>query len=203
MAYQQVKNFNPAKMGTQKGWCLQNCRLGFGITTGKYASAKADMNAQKANGTFHTGAVPTNVAVPVYCDTVSQYEHVVVADHGVWYSDGKKVTPTTFKVFGWGECCDGQRVVKWVADPTPAPTQGFLPPKGYWTKGDKDPRVGELARFMRNTFPAYTNVKALGNLYGDYLMSSIRTFQRKTGLVADANCGPKTYAMLKKYGFKA
>ena len=50
MAYEQTKQFYPKEMGTKKGWCLQNCRLGFRIYTGKYASAKTAMQAGKKNG---------------------------------------------------------------------------------------------------------------------------------------------------------
>lgn len=119
MSWKQVLSFNVAKMGTRKGWCLQNTRLGFGINTGKYASAKADMESQKRNGTLHPfNTIPMNCAVPVYLDTVSKYEHIEVCDHGTWYSDGKRVNaPNASYVFGWGEFCDGKRVVEWVNDP--------------------------------------------------------------------------------------
>ena len=207
MSWQQVKAFDAKKMGTKKGWCLMNCRLGFGIPTGHYPSAKADMQAQRANGTFHNGSnVPTNVAVPVYVDTSSPYEHVMVLDHGRLYSDGRVVAGglSGFKVFGWGECCDSVRVVKWVD----TPATGFLPAKGYWTLGDKDARIGGLAKFMRDTFPAYTPAAALGNLYGKFLMGSIKEFQRRAKAAGryndaiDGMTGPKTYAALKSYGFK-
>lgn len=201
MSWQQTLNFDVKKMGTRKGWCLMNCRLGFGINRGYYASAKADMEGQKKNGTFHAGKnVPVNVAVPVYIDTSSVYEHVVVSDHGVVYSDGKRVVNglANFKVFGWGECCDNVRVVKWVD----TPATGFLPAKGYWTLGDNDKRVGELASFMRRVFPAYTPAAALGNYYGKNIAGAIKEFQRRTGLKQDGNTGAATYAMLKKYGFK-
>ena len=115
MSYTQVKNFNPAKMGTRAGWCLQNARLGFGIPSGKFASAKADCDSQRANGTLHPlSTLPTNCAVPVYLDTTSPYEHVEVCVNGkTWYSDGKIVkAPASSTVFGWGELCDGVRVVK-------------------------------------------------------------------------------------------
>lgn len=115
MAWQQVLSFNISKMGTKKGWCLLNTRLGFGINKGTYASAKADMLAQKAKGTLHPLPVPTNISVPVYVDTISVYEHIMVCDHGNYYSDGKKVAQPAH-IFGWGELCDGVRVVKWVAD---------------------------------------------------------------------------------------
>ena len=199
MAYEQVLSANPKSMGTQKGWCLQNVRLAFGIKVGKYPSAKADMLAQKKAGTLHPlSTIPTNCAVPVYLDTASQYEHVELYDRGIWYSDGKKVSaPASSTVFGWGELCDGVRVVKAVSG------NSFLPAKGYWGFGDNDSRVGVLAGFMRATFPAYTSNKALGNYYGKYLQASIKEFQKRTGLYQDGCCGPRTYAKLKEFGFKA
>ena len=54
---------------------------------------------------------------------------------------------------------------------------------------------------MRNKFPAYTKPAALGNYFGPNLQSSIREFQRRTGLQADGNVGPITFAKLRSYGF--
>ena len=116
MPYEQIRQFYPKEMGTAKGWCLKNCRVGFRIYTAKFASAKADMESQKRNGTLHSGTPPINVAVPVYVDSSSKYEHVVVCDKGTYYSDGKKVSKPT-RVFGWGELCDGTRVVKYIDKP--------------------------------------------------------------------------------------
>lgn len=197
MSWKQVKDFNPKNMGTKRGWCLQNCRLGFGITTGRYLSAKEDMEAQKKNGTLHDfSTIPYNCAVPVYINTSSKYEHVEVCDHGTWWSDGRKVSEPK-NIFGWGELCDGTRVVKYTNVKKP-----FLPAKGYWCYGDNDPRIGELSAFMYSTFPAYTKKKALGNFYGSYIRSAIKEFQRRTKLIPVDGCvGKKTYAMLKKYGF--
>lgn len=115
MMYVQVKTFNPSKMGKRDGWCLMNTRLGFGIPNGKFPSAKADMESQRANGTLHPiSTLPTNCAVPVYLNTTSPYEHVEVCVNGkTWYSDGKIVkAPAKSSIFGWGELCDGVRVVK-------------------------------------------------------------------------------------------
>ena len=122
MAYKQVKQFNLAKMGRKSGGCRQNVRLGFGITTGKFPSAKADMESQRKNGTLHSGTPPTNIAVPVYCDTLSRFEHVVAWDHGKVYSDGTLIPRglAEYKTFGWGELCDGVRVVEY----TPAAALG-------------------------------------------------------------------------------
>jgi hypothetical protein len=211
MAYKQIRAFDPQKMGTRKGYCLMNVRLGFGIDRGTYPSAKADMEAQKKAGTFHAGQLPpTNIAAPVYFDTSSIYEHVMGDDHGIFYSDGKRLTSIAgWTVLGWGECCDGVRVVEFVPDPPqPQPTPGFLPAKGFWAPGDNDARVGQLASFMRANFPRYTPAKALGNYYGPYLTTSIKVFQQRAksdgrynGAI-DGKTGPLTYAALKSYGFK-
>ena len=201
MGYRQLKPFYPKDMGKQKGWCLQNCRLGFHIYTPKYASAKAAMDAAKRNGTYHAGTPPNNISVPVYVSSSSKYGHVVVWDKGTWWSDGKKYSSWS-GVLGWDEMMDGTRVVK------VASSKSFLPAKGYWAKYDKDDRVAALASFMRKTFPAYTSAKALGPVYGDYLWRSIAEFQRRAKAdgnyndAIDGNTGPKTYNALKKYGFK-
>lgn len=195
--YEQVLAFYPKDMGKQKGWCLQNCRLGFHIYTPHYASAKAAMNAAKRNGTYHAGTPPNNISVPVYTTTSSQYGHVVVWDKGTWWSDGKKYSSWS-GVLGWDEMMDGTRVVK------VASSKSFLPAKGYWARYDKDDRVAALASFMRKTFPAYTPKAALGPVYGDKLWAAIREFQRRSNgkLYPDGMCGQLTYNELKKYGFK-
>ena len=195
--YEQTMPFYPKDMGKQKGWCLQNCRLGFHIYTPHYASAKAAMNAAKRNGTYHAGTPPNNISVPVYTSTSSQYGHVVVWDKGTWWSDGKKYSSWS-GVLGWDEMMDGTRVVK------VASSKSFLPAKGYWARYDKDDRVAALASFMRKTFPAYTPAKALGPVYGDSLWKSIYEFQKRSNgkLYPDGNTGPLTYKELQRYGFK-
>jgi len=80
--------------------------------------------------------------------------------------------------------------------------KSFLPSRGYFKKGDVSANVGKIASFMRKNFPAYTSEKALGNTYGDNLIKAVKEFQRRTGLEVDGNFGPKTLAMLKKYGFE-
>lgn len=140
--WEQVKAFNINKMGTKKGYCLQNVRLGFGIPA-KYASAKADMEANKRAGTLHPmSTLPTNVAVPVYVDSSSKYEHIIVCDKGTYYSDGKRLTSIKgLKFFGWGELCDGVRVVKQVAN---KPTTGgwtIVPQHGTFTSSVNNLRV--------------------------------------------------------------
>ena len=195
MAYEQTKAFYPREMGTKKGWCLQNCRIGFRIYTPKYASAKSAMTAGKRNGTYHAGTPPSNIQVPVYVVSPSPNGHVVVFDRGTWYTDGKKYSPKSSEILGWDEMMDGTRVVKLTTQ------KSFLPEKGYWAKYDTDERVGKLASWMRKNFPAYTPAKALGNIYGDNLSRSMAQFQRNTGLFPDGMTGKITYNKLKQYGF--
>lgn len=201
MGFKQIRKFTPSKMGKVKGRCLENVRKGFGITTGTYPSAKADMQAQRKAGTLHTGTPPTSIACAVYCDTTSQYEHVVAWDHGTVYEDGyKRATGLAgLHLFGWGEFCDGQRVIEITSTP------GFLPAKGYWTQGDQDPRIGTLDAFLAKTFPGYFPKevgKLPGNYYGPTTTKWIREFQRRTGLVQDGSTGPLTYKKLQEFGFK-
>lgn len=195
MAFEQTIKFYPKEMGTQKGWCLKNCRIGFRIYTPKYASAKKAMEAGKRNGTFHAGMPPTNIQVPVYTTSPSKNGHVVVSDYGTYYTDGKRYTPSAGSILGWDEMMDGTRVVK------TATGKSFLPAKGYWAKYDVDERVGKLASWMRRNYPAYTKAKALGNQYGNYLASAMAQFQRNTGLYPDGMTGRLTYNELKKRGF--
>ncbi len=78
----------------------------------------------------------------------------------------------------------------------------FLPSRGYFMKGDVSANVGKIASFFRKVFPSYTDVRALGNTYGPYIISAVKEFQKRTGLVADGFFGIKTLNKLKQYGFK-
>lgn len=196
MAYEQIRAFYPKDMGKQKGWCLQNCRLGFRIYTPKYASAKAAMNAAKRNGTFKAMSdLPANCSVPVYTTSSSNNGHVVVYDKGTYYTDGKTYKPNASTLLGWDTNMDGTPVVKFTN------AKGFLPTKGYWCRGDVDERIAKLASFMYRTFPAYTNKKALGPQFGQYLEASTREFQKRKNLFSDGMVGSKTYAALRQEGF--
>lgn len=180
--YKQVKTFNPSMMGTQPGWCLMNCRLGFGINRGTFNSAKDDMESQIKNGTFHKGLPPNDIAVPVYCDTASEYEHVIVADHGTYYSDGYITNPNYFKVFGWGEKCDGERVVKWVEDKKKSNEEiANEVIKGYWGNGDERKRRLKDAGYDYNAIQKIVNDKLNQKQYytiqyGDTLSSISERF---------------------------
>ena len=207
MGYRQLKPFYPQDMGKKKGWCLENVARGYHIygVPSALPSAKADMEFNRARGTLHPlNTIPNNVAVPVYLDTASKYEHIEVCDCGKYWSDGYVVGKPS-NTFGWGEYCNGVRIVEWQNDPQPTE---FLPKKGYWGRYDKDARVAELASFMRKVFPAYTPSSALGPIYGDNLWRSMVQFQKNAhrdgnyNAAIDGDTGPKTYEALKKYGFK-
>lgn len=68
--------------------------------------------------------------------------------------------------------------------------------------GDKNEYIGKVASFMRRVFPLYTSKNALGNLLGKYLQSSLKEFQKRTGLPITGNIDQATIDMLVKYGFK-
>lgn len=82
------------------------------------------------------------------------------------------------------------------------PKDEFLPDCGYFKKGDTHENIGKVASFMYKAFPAYTNKKALGNYFGNYLLSAIKEFQKRTGLTVNNKIDEKTVTMLEKYGFK-
>lgn len=121
--YKQVRPFDPSKMGTRKNWCLANCMAGFvPPIPPKYEDAKAAMLANRNAGTLHSmDTLPLNCAVPVFADTPSQWEHVMVCDKGVMYSDGFIVDASKFNYFGWGETLNDVRIVEYVPDPEPTP----------------------------------------------------------------------------------
>ena len=116
--WQQILNFDVDDMGNTPEMCLQNTRLGFGIQAGTFTSARADMESQRLNGTLHAGTPPDNIAVPIYYDNAHVGGHVAAWDHGRVYSD-KVEYPTINSVdggyAGWGELCDGVRVVEKVS----------------------------------------------------------------------------------------
>lgn len=122
MSWKQIVPFDLSKMGKTPNMCLKNVREAFSIPP-KYADAKEAMLANKNAGTLHDiTTLPTNVAVPVFVDSPSVYEHIEVSDSGVFYSDGKKlVNPYVQKFFGWGETLNDVRIVEFVEDPKPTP----------------------------------------------------------------------------------
>lgn len=111
----QLLNFDISNMGDVPGMCLQNTRLGFGISSGTFPTARADMESQIANGTLHSGTPPVDISVPIYYNNSIAAGHVAVWDHGIVYSDKRmyaSIDAVDGGYAGWGELCDGQRVVQ-------------------------------------------------------------------------------------------
>ena len=161
MGWRQVRSFNPAKGGTQKGLCLKNVRLGYEI-----ASRFNDATEAWANTEQHRDrSVPGGVAVPLfyyYRTTIGgvtkNWGHINVQlpDGRVW-SDGEYFTSITDyenkkapTFIGWGESVNEVRVIQYVNDPAPAPSK--MPPVGA--------RVQLMPVSLRNTFRAGTTTVA-------------------------------------------
>lgn len=72
-------------------------------------------------------------------------------------------------------------------------TTSFLPPRGYFKKGDSGKNVEKICAFLSNL------VK--GDYFGDYAVSCTKVFQKQNGLEADGNIGPLTLKKMKEKGF--
>lgn len=184
--------------------------------TQKDLSCEGLLNEAKEKGDIST--IPEIQGVLVY---MKGHMGIYIGDGKVIEStvakfDGKngKIYKTYFK--GSGSGCDGKRATwtKWFkspyltygeetkqTEPETTKSDNFLGSRGYIKYGDKSASVGKIAEFMYKNFPLYTSKNALGNFYGKYIESSIKEFQRRTGLEADGCVGAKTLAMLVKYGF--
>lgn len=90
----------------------------------------------------------------------------------------------------------------------PEEKEDFFGGLGYFKDGDEHPNINRIAEFMLKTFPKYTSEKALGPVYGPYIKSTIKEFQRRAKLegnydsTVDGYFGPITLESLKKYGFQ-
>lgn len=112
--WKQKIPFNLAKMGHRTGYCLQNVRLGFGLPA-NFGSAKEDYQYNKNKNAIHDIlTVPLNCSVPVYADTANPNEHILISVNGKFYSDGVLINKDKFKYFGWGEYCEGEKVVEYI-----------------------------------------------------------------------------------------
>lgn len=179
--------------------CTSYCAWKIKEATGKWPKRTGDMNARNwvyrlpENGYGTTTSAPNgNKCVGV--STSGKYGHVV------WSEGTLHISEYNWDSRGnYSERNVNANNYRWYIIKS-APS-GFLPARGYWKYGDKDARIGQMARFMRNKFPAYTPAAALGNYFGQNLQRAIKEFQRRTGLEADGNVGPITYNKLKSYGF--
>ena len=76
----------------------------------------------------------------------------------------------------------------------------FLPPRGYFTKGDSGDKIELIDEFLAN--------QVKGNYYGSFTVACVKALQEKgkeEGLYddeIDGNWGPKTQKLAEHYGFK-
>lgn len=70
----------------------------------------------------------------------------------------------------------------------------FLPPRGYFTKGDSGSNVEKIDNFFIE--------RLKGDYYGDYTTAIVKEYQRQNNLEQDGNIGSKTLAKMKEQGFK-
>lgn len=175
MPYKQVLTFDINRMGTKPGWCLQNCRLGFGIASGTFPSACADKQSQQANGTLHSfSTIPNNVAVPIYTSGIDSNEHVLVYDRGTYYQDGYKIGYPTGTIYGWGEFCDGKRVVEFTNNSPQKDIDEVAQEviAGKWGNGE------QRATALRNAGYSYTQVQ---NRVNELCQSSTQYYTIQNG----------------------
>ena len=228
MAYKQTTSVNLTPSTLRQGtkiitnyvnWCLLHVQTAF---SAPWAGSNAN-NAISGLKYLHKDRnFPAGVAVPVWFK--SKYNgHVLAHKDGKFYSTplspGKvmiynsvddvinayKKIGTVETYVGWSEDIGGKRVVEWVADkpaPKPQPAPVINSPVYGRKYINNHAYIGRVAQFMRKNYPAYTSSKALGNKWGNYIEASIKEFQRRNGMQADGNIGPKTQAKLKQAGFK-
>lgn len=70
----------------------------------------------------------------------------------------------------------------------------FLPPRGWFTKGDSGENVKKIC--------AWFCTKVQGDFFGDYLEACVKVFQKQNGLEADGNIGRITLSKMEEQGFK-
>lgn len=182
--------------------CVSYCAWKIAETTGSWPKRTGDMNAKNWVSRLRENGYSTIVSTPSgngKCVGVwagGKYGHVVWANNSLFVSEYNYNSTGNYH-----ERTVNKNDFTWVQI-KPSGSSGFLPTRGYWMFGDTDARVGQLASFMRSTFPAYTPAAALGNYFGPNLQRAIKEFQRRCGLATDGCVGPITYNKLKSFGFK-
>lgn len=98
----------------------------------------------------------------------------------------------------------------WHLDELSVPGSPTLKPPHIVKKGDKGVEVSQIQAFLRANFPAYRHDVRVdrGSLlvvdgdFGNQTEAWVKEFQSRCGLVEDGIVGPKTFAMMRKYGYK-
>ena len=132
--------------------CTSYCAWKIKEATGKWPKRTGDMNARNwiyrlpENGYGTTTSTPNgNKCVGV--STRGKYGHVV------WSEGTLHISEYNWDSKGnYSERNVNANNYRWYIIKS-APS-GFLPSRGYWKYGDKDARIGQMARFMRDKFPA-------------------------------------------------
>ena len=114
---------------------------------------------------------------------------------GVYYKDGNviecspafsnKVQITNLNQRAWKK----HGFLPWIT----YSSSSFLPPRGFFKKGDSGKNVEKICDFLSNF------VK--GDYFGDYAVACTKVFQRQNGLEPDGNIGPLTLAKMEEKGF--
>lgn len=188
----------------------------------------SEFNALKVGQTFKQGEKVVSEAVDA--NSTGHHNHVcagfgelsgtgwakqIVGDNEFWVLTTKEGTQKPEDIFyidkSVTEIVDNAGI-KFKEMPTEEiseePTEDFFGGLGYFKDGDEHPNINRIAEFMLKTFPKYTSEKALGPVYGPYIKSSIKEFQRRAKLednydsTVDGYFGPITLESLKKYGFQ-
>lgn len=154
--WKQVRGFNANKGGKQKGMCLKNTRLGYGIGP-VYATAWDAWNGtiQHRNRNY-----PAGVYTPIFFEYVTtiggvkkNWGHIGVRyPDGRFWTDGEVFSSVEAyerarvpKMVGWGESVNNVRVIEKVKGPA-------MPPVGSW--------IQLIPRDTRTTFRAGTTATA-------------------------------------------
>lgn len=185
--------------------CTSYCAWKIKEATGKWPKRTGDMDARNWIYRLPENGYGTKTSAPngnkcVGVRTSGKYGHVVWSDGSLYISEYNWDSRGNYSERNVHAADYQWFIIKGGAS-------GFLPARGYWKYGDKDARIGQMARFMRDKFPAYTPAAALGNYFGPNLLRAVKEFQRRAKAdgkyndAIDGNVGPKTYAALKQYGF--
>ena len=134
--------------------------------------------------------ISTNFSIITMGEVVWMNGHV-----GVYYKDGNviecspafsnKVQITNLNQRAWKK----HGFLPWIT----YSSSSFLPPRGYFKKGDSGKNVEKICDFLSNF------VK--GDYFGDYAVACTKVFQRQNGLEPDGNIGPLTLAKMEEKGF--
>lgn len=216
---QEVRDFLNSKVGTKvpektnaklNGQCVTLIKalfefLGVDNPYAARGNAKDAGDAYLRQGIAKAGSGWLNVCVNR--NMGGNYGHIWLdlANEANFESNGAKALITTKGTRPIGQAQQIINLDKYIkADPAPAPTPTKPATTPVYGRNyiKSSPVIGSIASFLRKNYPAYTNSKALGNNWGDYIESAVKEFQRRTGLQADGNIGPKTQAKLKQLGWK-